>query len=146
MILSAHRKPLKTHTENITDLMVNMKFMVLPSLQWPVQICVTLNSIVLQDIAPWHGKVNSVYYSRYTHTHREQCQQLLFITQLLDKWDHGLETTCRIQKTMFIQENTSMLWARKEVWVWVAQEILKQKNSGRIFLSSRTCWLLHFYT
>lgn len=63
-------QPKKNYAKNITDLMVNMKFMVLPSLQWPVQICVTLNGIILQDGAPWHGKANSVYYSGYTHTHR----------------------------------------------------------------------------
>lgn len=118
-------QPKKNYAKNITDLMVNMKFMVLPSLQWPVQICVTLNGIILQDGAPWHGKANSVYYSGYTHTHTEQCKQLLLITQLQDKQDHGLEMTCRIQKTMFIQENTSVIWVRKEVWVWVAMEIFK---------------------
>lgn len=31
--ISPQKTTLKTHTENITDLMVNMKFMVLPSLQ-----------------------------------------------------------------------------------------------------------------
>lgn len=86
----------KCMTDNITDLMVNMKFMVLPSLQWPVQICVTLNGIILQDIAPWHGKANNVYYSGYTHT--EQCKQLVLITQLQDGWEARLEMTCRIQK------------------------------------------------
>lgn len=61
----------------------------------------------------------------HTNTHTEQCKQLLLITQLQDKWDHGLKMTCRIQKTVFIQENTIVLWTRKEVWVWVAMEIFK---------------------
>lgn len=86
----------KCMTDNITDLMVNMKFMVLPSLQWPIQICVTLNSIILQDIAPWHGKANNGYYSGYTHT--QQCQQLVLITPLQDRWEARLEMTCRIKK------------------------------------------------
>lgn len=115
----------KCMTDNITDLVVNMKFMVLPSLQWPIQICVTLNSIILQDIAPWHGKANNGYYSGYTHT--QQCKQLVLITPLQDRWEARLEMTMQnSKKLMFIQENKTVLWARKKLWVWVAMEIFQK--------------------
>lgn len=91
----AKNPPWKGTTVNITDLMVNMKFMVLPSLQWPVQICVTLNCIILQDIAPWQGKANNDYYSGYTQT----TWTAGLITQLQERWEARLEMTCRIQTT-----------------------------------------------
>lgn len=135
----------KCVTGNITHLMVNMKFMVLPSLQWPVQICVTLNSVILQDIAPGHGKSN-VYYSRYTHNANSFCCAIL-TAQLQNTWEARLEMTLRIQNKQCSFKRTGEYVTSQERSLGLSHH--GHFSEGKKFKDNipikRTCWLFHFY-
>lgn len=143
-ILSAHRQAKITRwkcvTDIITDLVVDMKFVVLPSLQWPVQIGVTLHSVILQDVAPGRGETNGDYADKcimqtagFNYTAPGQMR-----SQIGNDMQNSKQCSLKRIGEYLTRRERSLGWSCH------GNFLEGRKELSKIFLSSRTCWLLHF--